>query len=231
MIRRIVHFIAFTFAVFVLKTNSVFAQKDTLGQKQLIPNAKIDSLKNKAVAFDTTRGAKLRSFGKNSKYTFRKTFGIDSLTAKDVPKIAFVRSMILPGWGQITNKNYLKLPLIYASAGVGSYFIIRNNQLYQKYKGFILEMNSASPKQTERIIDGAGPYSVTLITTAANQYRRYKQLSFVGMGLGWLLFAIESNVSAHLKTFDVSRDISMKISPTILEQNQTMGFKMAFNFK
>jgi hypothetical protein len=92
-------------------------------------------------------------------------------------------------------------------------------------------MNSASPKQTERIIDGAGPYSVTLITTAANQYRRYKQLSFVGMGLGWLLFAIESNVSAHLKTFDVSRDISMKISPTILEQNQTMGFKMAFNFK
>ncbi|MCP9763925.1 hypothetical protein EGI31_13275 [Lacihabitans soyangensis] len=214
-----------------MKTNISFAQKDSLGQKPFVSNVKIDSLKKKTVAFDTTRGAKLRSFGKNSKYTFRKTFGIDSLTAKDVPRIAFVRSMILPGWGQMTNKNYIKLPLIYGAAGVGSYFIIRNNQLYQKYKGYIIEMNTATPKQTEKIIDGAGPYSITLITTAANQYRRYKQLSFVGMGLGWLLFAIEANVSAHLKTFDVSRDISMKLSPTILEQNQTMGFKMAFNFK
>ncbi|WP_255037684.1 DUF5683 domain-containing protein [Lacihabitans soyangensis] len=231
MIRHIVQFLILTFTVFFLKTNISFAQKDSLGQKPFVSNVKIDSLKKKTVAFDTTRGAKLRSFGKNSKYTFRKTFGIDSLTAKDVPRIAFVRSMILPGWGQMTNKNYIKLPLIYGAAGVGSYFIIRNNQLYQKYKGYIIEMNTATPKQTEKIIDGAGPYSITLITTAANQYRRYKQLSFVGMGLGWLLFAIEANVSAHLKTFDVSRDISMKLSPTILEQNQTMGFKMAFNFK
>ena len=137
--------------------------------------------------------------------------------------------MILPGWGQMTNKNYLKLPLIYGAAGVGGYFIVRNNQLYQKYKGYVIEMKADG--LSERVIDGAGPYSITLITTAANQYRRYKQLSFVGLGLGWLLFAIEANVSAHLKTFDVSRDISMKISPSILENNQTLGIKMAFNFK
>ncbi|MBP6618869.1 MAG: hypothetical protein KA188_01380 [Leadbetterella sp.] len=112
-----------------MKTNFAFAQNDSLSGKKLIPKAKIDSLNKKVVPFDTTRGAKLRSFGKNSKYTFRKTFGIDSLTAKDVPKIAFVRSMILPGWGQMTNKNYLKLPLIYGAAGVGGYFIVRNNQL------------------------------------------------------------------------------------------------------
>lgn len=229
MIRQTIRLLALTLAVFILKTNFAFAQNDSLSGKTLIPKAKIDSLNKKVVPFDTTRGAKLRNFGKNSKYTFRKTFGIDSLTAKDVPKIAFVRSMILPGWGQMTNKNYLKLPLIYGAAGVGGYFIVRNNQLYQKYKGYVIEMKAAG--LSEREIDGAGPYSITLITTAANQYRRYKQLSLVGLGLGWLLFAIEANVSAHLKTFDVSRDISMKISPSILENNQTLGFKMAFNFK
>lgn len=229
MIRQTIRLLALTLTVFFLRTNCSFAQNDSLSGKTLIPKAKIDSLNKKVVPFDTTRGAKLRSFGKNSKYTFRKTFGIDSLTAKDVPKIAFVRSMILPGWGQMTNKNYLKLPLIYGAAGVGGYFIVRNNQLYQKYKGYVVEMKAAG--LSEREIDGAGPYSITLITTAANQYRRYKQLSFVGLGLGWLLFAIEANVSAHLKTFDVSRDISMKISPSILENNQTLGFKMAFNFK
>lgn len=229
MIRQTIRLLALTLTVFILKTNFAFAQNDSLSGKTLIPKAKIDSLNKKVVPFDTARGAKLRSFGKNSKYTFRKTFGIDSLTAKDVPKIAFVRSMILPGWGQMTNKNYLKLPLIYGAAGVGGYFIVRNNQLYQKYKGYVVEMKATG--LSEREIDGAGPYSITLITTAANQYRRYKQLSFVGLGLGWLLFAIEANVSAHLKTFDVSRDISMKISPSILENNQTLGFKMAFNFK
>lgn len=229
MIRKILQFLALTLTVFFLRTTHSFAQNDSLSRKILVPKAKIDSLSKKVVPFDTSRGAKLRSFGKNSKYTFRKTFGIDSLTAKDVPKIAFVRSMILPGWGQMTNKNYLKLPLIYGAAGVGGYFIVRNNQLYQKYKGYVVEMKAAG--LSEREIDGAGPYSITLITTAANQYRRYKQLSFVGLGLGWLLFAIEANVSAHLKTFDVSRDISMKISPSILEKNQTLGFKMAFNFK
>jgi Family of unknown function (DUF5683) len=229
LIKQTIQFLALTLTVFFLRTNYSFAQNDSLSGKTLIPKAKIDSLNKKVVPFDTTRGAKLRSFRKNSKYTFRKTFGIDSLTAKDVPKIAFVRSMILPGWGQMTNKNYLKLPLIYGAAGVGGYFIVRNNQLYQKYKGYVVEMKAAG--LSEREIDGAGPYSITLITTAANQYRRYKQLSFVGLGLGWLLFAIEANVSAHLKTFDVSRDISMKISPSILENNQTLGFKMAFNFK
>jgi Family of unknown function (DUF5683) len=229
LIRQIIRFLALTLCVFFLKTTYAVAQNDSLTRKTPIPKAKIDSLNKKVVPFDTSRGAKLRSFGKNSKYTFRKTFGIDSLTAKDVPKIAFVRSMILPGWGQMTNKNYLKLPLIYGAAGVGGYFIVRNNQLYQKYKGYVIEMKAAG--LSERVIDGAGPYSITLITTAANQYRRYKQLSFVGLGLGWLLFAIEANVSAHLKTFDVSRDISMKISPSILENNQTLGIKMAFNFK
>lgn len=228
MTKKILHFIFLAVSVFFWKTNIAVAQNDSISRKAPLRVAKIDSLKKPTSPFDTTRGAKLRSFGKNSKYTFRKTFGIDTLMAKEVPKIAFVRSMILPGWGQITNKNYLKLPLIYGAAGVGGYFIIRNNQLYQRYKGYVIEMQALN--QSEKIINGAGPYSITLITTAANQYRRYKQLSFVGVGLGWLLFAIEANVSAHLKTFDVSRDISMKISPSILEQNQTLGFKMAFNF-
>jgi hypothetical protein len=223
---RQIHIFVIIILPFLIKVNTTLAQKDSLSVKNV---QKLDSLTQKNTPFDTTRGVKLKSFGKNSKYTFRKTFGIDTLTKKEIPRIAFVRSMILPGWGQITNKNYIKLPLIYGAAGVGGYFIYENNRLYQLYKGYVLDMKVKG--LSEQIIDGAGPYSITLITTAANQYRRYKQLSVVGVGLGWLLFAIEANVHAHLKSFDVSRDISMKISPTILEQNQTMGFKMAFNFR
>ena len=230
MIRQIIPFLVLTLTLFLLGTSFSFAQNDSLSGKTLIQKTKIDSLNKKVVPFDTSRGAKLRSFGKNSKYTFRKAFGIDSLTDKDVPKIAFVRSMILPGWGQITNKNYLKLPIIYGAAGVGIYFIIKNDKSYTEFKGYISEMQTTGKKELQ--IKQIGPfYSISQHITAANQYRRYKQLSFVGMGLGWLLFAIEANVSAHLKTFDISRDISMKISPNFLENNQTLGFKMALNFK
>lgn len=219
----------FAFLLFLAKVNFSMAQKDSLAIEKSQKILKTDSTAKKTSPFDTARGARLKSFGKNSKFIFRKTFGIDTLAQKEIPKIAFVRSMVFPGWGQMTNKNYIKLPLIYGAAAAGGYFIYYNNQLYQKYKGYVVEMKAAG--LNEREIDGAGPYSITLITTAANQYRRYKQLSVVGMGLGWLLFAIEANVHAHLKSFDVSRDISLKISPSILEQNQTMGFKMAFNFK
>ena len=229
MITKQKHIFLISLTIFFLKVSFSFAQNDSLKLPKKPSIAKIDSLTKKVANFDSTRGEKLKNFGKNSKYVFRKTFGIDSLLPKEVPKIAFVRSIIFPGWGQMTNKDYIKLPLIYGAAGVGGYFIVRNNQLYQKYKGYVVEMKATGVK--EREINGAGPYSITLITTAANQYRRYKQLSFVGLGLGWLLFAIEANVHAHLRTFDVSSDISLKVSPSILEQNQTLGFKMAFNFK
>jgi hypothetical protein len=215
-------------------SQAVIGQTDSLGMKKnVIQNlSRSDSTLKKSTPFDTTRGARLKSFGKNSKFVFRKTFGIDSLRPNEVPKIAFVRSMILPGWGQMTNKNYLKLPLIYGSAGAGIYLISDQNRQYQKYKDIVVEMQVQGLKEKE--IYGGGPYSITLITTAANQYRRYKQLGFVGMGLGWLLFAIEANVSAHLKTFDVSNDISFKASPSLLNSplnnNQTLGIKLALNF-
>ncbi len=215
-------------------SQAVLAQADSLRMKKnVIQNLSTsDSTLKKSTPFDTTRGARLKSFGKNSKFVFRKTFAIDTLKPDEIPKIAFVRSMILPGWGQITNKNYLKLPIVYGAAGIGIYSISFNNRLYTKYKNFVVEMQVQGLKEKE--IDGGGPYSITLITTAANQYRRYKQLSFVGMGLGWLLFAIEANVSAHLKTFDVSNDISFKIEPTLmdatLKNNQALGLKLALNF-
>ncbi|HLO43973.1 MAG TPA: DUF5683 domain-containing protein [Leadbetterella sp.] len=209
------------------------AQRDSLANEKSQKILKTDSTAKKTTPFDTARGARLKSFGKNSKFIFRKTFGIDTLTQKEIPKIAFVRSMVFPGWGQITNKSYIKLPLIYGAAGVGVYYIIKNDKSYTEFKGYINEMQKLpSNAKKEWQIKDVGPfYSITLHVTAANQYRRYKQLSVVGMGLGWLLFAIEANVHAHLKSFDVSRDISLRISPSILEQNQTMGFKMAFNFK
>ena len=224
-------FLGILLILFSLISNSVFAQVDsTLSKIDSLKRkvVKLDSVQKKEVKFDTTRGAKLKTFRKNSQENFQLVFGLKEIKPNQVPKVAFMRSVLLPGWGQITNKQYIKLPLIYGAAAGGLYVIGANNKLYHKYKDIILDMNAKGEK--ERTIDGAGPFSVTLITTAANQYRRYKQLSVIGMSVGWLLFAVEANVAAHLKTFEVSDDISFKLSPSILN-NKTLGVKMAFNIK
>lgn len=67
---------------------------------------------------------------------------------------------------------------------------------------------------------------------AAANYRRNRDYSWIGFGLGWTLFAVEANVAAHLKTFDISDDISMKWSPTVIPGGgmYTAGVKLSLNF-
>lgn len=70
---------------------------------------------------------KLKVFIRNFSNIMGQTFGVKPYTPLEKPKVSFVRSLLLPGWGQATNKDYWKLPLIYGAAGAGYYFGIRSN--------------------------------------------------------------------------------------------------------
>jgi hypothetical protein len=66
-------------------------------------------------------------------------------------------------------------------------------------------------------------------------YRRNRDYTFIGMVLAWTLNVVDANVSAHLKTFDVSDDISLKVKPTLdyqpFSQSLVSGLTLSFNFK
>ena len=216
------------FIVFcVFFANKIYAQEVLLDSTDSkILKAKTDS---NIVKKDTLRGAKFKKTLKETKLTFAKSFGIIPYSDKEKPKIAFVRSLIMPGWGQITNKQYIKLPLVYGGAGVGAYFIYTNDKKFKEFKSYLLEMNEN--KQTEILINDRGPYSFSIVNTAAEQYRRWKQGTVIGFGVGWLLFAVEANAAAHLKSFDISDDISFKIKPTIFpQQGLALGISLNLNF-
>ncbi|MBK9509584.1 MAG: hypothetical protein IPO04_09020 [Cytophagaceae bacterium] len=220
----------FFFLIFCFSSQWSYGQSDSLFSK-------IDSLKKKQIETkDTTQGAKLRSFRKNSKDIVKKSFGLTPFSEKETPKIAFFRSVLFPGWGQITNKQYIKLPIIYGSAAVGAYFIKKNNNEFLRFKGYLLEMAADTINNpTEYTIKNengtlSGPYSKSVITSAAKQYKRWRDGTIIGFSVGWLLFAIEANVAAHMKTFDISDDISMNISGSTIGQTG-LGIKMKFNFK
>lgn len=202
----------------------------TEAQNQTNASIKSDtSAKVPPAKYDTTRGQKLKKFKTESTSLFRKSFGIDTLAKNDIPKVAFFRSVLFPGWGQITNKQYIKLPIVYISAGVGAYFIYTNNKKYREFEGYLLEMKANGT--TEMLINGFGPYSNTQINTGARQYRRWKQGTVIGYSVGWLLFAIEANVAAHMKSFDVSDNISLNLKPNLNYIGDGIGIKLSFNYK
>jgi hypothetical protein len=210
----------------------IFLFKLSISNAQDSLKVKLDSLKVPSESkFDTLRGQKLKSSLSSTKKTLGQAFGTIDTKPEEVPKIAFVRSLLLPGWGQITNKQYYKLPFIYGSAAAGIYFIHTNNQKFKEFKGYLVTMNDS--KTTEILINERGPYSYSIVNTAAKQYRRWKQGTVIGFSLGWLLFAVESNVSAHLKTFDISDDISLKMKPTVFSVGgkNALGLNLNINIK
>jgi Family of unknown function (DUF5683) len=217
----------------VTKTDSISKPKpiflDTLKSKKSIFK---DSIKLSKPLFkmDSNAIKKRQLLKKNAKDTFPKIFGIKPYLEKEKPKIVFLRSLILPGWGQITNKQYYKLPLIYGAAGTAGYFIYENNRKCDIYVAYLQQMQTNKTIETTVNFNGSrllkpessdvtstkGPFSKDLINNGAKQYRRWKQGTVIGVSVGWLLFAIDANVAAHLKSFDMTDDISATIKPGIL---------------
>jgi len=177
---------------------------------QKIHAQKLDSLKK--VAVDSVKKI-LPDTSKKSKFPFREVFGIDSVKRKNLPRVALYRSILLPGWGQATNKQKWLIPIIYAGAGGAVYSVWWNNDKYKFYRNYLIKAQSGSVMIE---FDGVevGPFTKEQIEPQVNLYRRQRDLTWIGFAVGWALQAVQANVQAHLRTFDTSDDISFKIEPT-----------------
>lgn len=188
---------------------------------------KLDTTKilstTKAVV-DTT---KKLSFLKNALKT-------DSSNKRSVPRTVLLRSLVLPGWGQATNKQYWVIPIVYSAAVGGVYTIWWNNDRYKFYKSFLSQI--IIEKKTEVYIpvkgELRGPFVQTQIEPAVKAYRRQRDLSWIGIAVGWTLQAIQANVSAHLKGFDMTEDISLNFEPALESSSfgKSAGVKIKLNF-
>ena len=184
---------------------------------------------------------------------------------KIIPRQATFRSLMLPGLGQAYNRQYYKIPFIYAGFGVMGY-------LFVKYRGLAKEAASGyrlllygrqiAPAQTirppaslipdllanpdpikipaqiekvEQVTIGNFVYRSTAgAKNAYDTYRRYRDLNIILSLALWGLNAVEANVAAHLRTFDLSDDISMRVEPTVMPMPGTglvPGVRLALTFK
>lgn len=141
------------------------------------------------------------------------------------PKKAGLFSAILPGSGQFYNKQYWKIPIVYAGVGAAGYFFFDNRSNYRRYrKGYTARLTNPNVQD-----EFTGLYTRDNLKTLQDAYKRYLDLTVLLTALGYTIQVLDAVTFAHLKNFDVSQDISMRFRP-VMHSNGGVGVGLVVNF-
>lgn len=127
-------------------------------------------------------------------------------------KRATLLSAVIPGAGQIYNRKYWKAPIAWVGLGTCVYFIQDNTSEYQRYRTAYLASVDGDP---DTVSEFEGQFSPQQVLDVANTYRRWRDLSYVSLGLVYLLNVIDANVDAHFVRFDVGPDLGLGVGPSL----------------
>lgn len=129
------------------------------------------------------------------------------------PSKAALRSALIPGWGQAYNREYWKIPIVYGILGTSAGFFVYNHVWYKRTRNaYRIRVNNdtASFGSIHPTIRPLSPASLVIYRNAFRRDRDYATLYFI---LLWGLNVVDATVFAHLKEFDVSEDLSLRIHP------------------
>lgn len=150
-------------------------------------------------------------------------------------------AVVFPGGGQIYNRKYWKLPIIYGGFAGCAYALAWNSKTYKDYSQAYLDIMDDNPN-TNSFEDLLPPnYSISddqlkeLLRKRKDTYRRYRDLSifaFIGV---YLISIVDAYVDAELSNFDITPDLSMRVEPTIMDSqyrsgNKSVGVQCSFRF-
>jgi hypothetical protein len=148
---------------------------------------------------------------------------------KHIPRLATIRSAIIPGWGQAYNHEYWKIPIVWAAIGVPIYTFFYNDSYYKKtssaysalYAYQYGDTNNASVKANYNNIDPElKKLDLYSLQVYRNSFRKDRDYSILWFFILWGVNVVDATVFAHLKDFDVSNDLSLHITPNL---NSTTG--------
>lgn len=155
------------------------------------------------------------------------TIVLDSVkTRKHSPTKATLMSMAVPGLGQVYNKKYWKLPIIYGGIGTSLYFAFSNNKEYKRFRSAYLiriDDDVATVDEFEGILTDAN------IRTNMDVYRRNRDFSYIIAGLIYVFNIVDATVDAHLFTFPVNDNLTFHFQPSMQltdNKNLSKGFSL-----
>lgn len=128
------------------------------------------------------------------------------------PKTVLRKSLILPGWGQVVNKQAWKVPVIYGLFAGLSYFVYDSHQNYQDYRAaYYNTQYENGDKRFGPTPDYLKNISPEALRYTRNEYRNRRDLTALGILLAYGLNLVDAYVFAHMRDFDVSDDLSANI--------------------
>ena len=140
------------------------------------------------------------------------------------PKRAGLYSACIPGLGQLYNKQYWKAGVVYAGAAVIGGFVVSNYQEYTKYRKIYIGMIDSNPN-TANTYENLSSEDVKYLRDG---FRRYLEYSVIAAVAGYMMNILDAYISAHLKTFDMSKDISLRPSSNYRNGQASVGISLHF---
>ena len=149
----------------------------------------------------------------------------DWATWKPNPQRALWLALVLPGAGQIYNRKFWKLPIIYGGFIGCIYALTWNNMMYKDYSQAYLDIMDDDPTTESynkflhlgvEITEANQERYIQLFKSRKDKYRRWRDLSFFVMLGVYALSVVDAYVDAELSEFDISKDLSLKVSPVLI---------------
>ena len=144
---------------------------------------------------------------------------------KPNPLKAVWRGAVIPGYGQIYNRKYWKLPIVYGGFMGCAYAITWNGTMYSSYRSAYFDISDNDPT-TNSYLDilpegytmenlGGEAAFKQILETKYNSYRRYRDMSILATMIFYALTLVDAYVDAELYDFDISPDLSIQLQPAL----------------
>ena len=151
------------------------------------------------------------------------------------PGTATLYSLLLPGLGQIYNKEYWKLPLYLGAIGFAVHMYSDNKINYERFRNMYLQASNPDSGYE-------GPISADQALYYRNVYRRYRDYSVLAIAALYILQVIDANVFSYMHNFEVDDDLALKVAPAVImpeyqlasinptSQPMAFGLRMGISF-
>jgi Family of unknown function (DUF5683) len=182
---------------------------------------------------DTLPGAIKKSVNapESDTTSHKNVLALDSTAKRFDPKKATLRSLILPGWGQAYNKKYWKIPIVYGALGTTAGVFLYNRKTYQLLRKAVIYRLSGDTAQFALVDPQFQALTTASLQIYRNAFRQNIDYSVLVFLIFWGLNVVDATVDAHLKAFDVSSDIGLKLQPGFNTGSAAPGLSLVFFIK
>ena len=195
------------------------AEFDRITDQSLLRTPELNALQSEMIKYNTMRQAFMITTIASYLYFIGDTAIKYATNEVSHVNKATTLAMICPGAGQIYNKSYWRVPIVVGGFATTIYCIDWNNRGYQRFKK-AYRLKADYDAHPELYPNGpqdefGGRYNTSFLKNLRNSYRRNRDLCIILTAGLYILQIVDAHVDAHLRDYDISKDLSVSISPAI----------------